>query len=139
VTAVVDTVAHTGSITTIATETPAACAFTVDSLNAALTTIANPNTVITITGAPSLVTESATSWSWGDPDAARAAHVGRAPLTSTQTGAFTYSTSDGRSGTCQVDIESVFDPAARTHTVTGTFCGQAIEVTNTLPMRRGRR
>ena len=139
VTSVVDTVARTGKVTTSSTDTPAACAFTVDSLNATIRTIANPGTVITITGAPSLVSQSASSYSWAAAsDSARGGRLTRGATTGTQTGSFTYTTSDGRSGTCAVNLATTFDPTARTHRVAGTFCGQAVDVTTTLP-ERGRR
>jgi hypothetical protein len=140
VTSVVDTVARTGSVTTRTTDTPAACAFTVDSLNATLRTIANPGTVITITGAPNLVSQSTSSYSWAAAgDTARRGRVTRAATTGTQTGSFTYTTSDGRSGTCAVSLATTFDPTARTQKVSGTFCGQAVDITTTLPEpgRRG--
>jgi hypothetical protein len=133
VTSVVDTVARTGKVTTSSTDTPAACAFTVDSLNATLRTIANPGTVITITGAPSLQSQSTSSYSWAASDSARGGRLTRGNTTGTQTGSFTYTTSDGRSGTCAVSLSTVFNPVERTQTVTGTFCGQAVNVTTTLP------
>lgn len=139
VTSVVDTVARTGRVTTRTTDTPAACAFTVDSLNTTIRTIANPGTVVTITGAPSLVSESTSSYAWAAAgDTARGGRVTRGATTGRQTGSFTYTTSDGRSGTCAVSLTTTFDPAARTHKVAGTFCGQAVDVTTTLP-ERGRR
>lgn len=139
VTSVVDTVARTGSVTTRTTDTPAACAFTVDSLNATLRTIANPGTVITITGAPNLVSQSTSSYSWtAAGDTARRGRVTRAATTGTQTGSFTYTTSDGRSGTCAVSLTTTFDSTARTQKVSGTFCGRAVDITTTLP-ERGRR
>lgn len=139
VTSVVDTVARTGRVTTSSTDTPAACAFTVDSLNAVLRTIANPGVVVTITGAPSLQSQSTSSYSWAAAgDSARRGRLTRGNTTGTQTGSFTYTASDGRSGTCAVSLSTVFNPTERTQTVTGTFCGQAVNVTTTLP-ERGRR
>ena len=55
------------------------------------------------------------------------------PQTSTQKGGFTFRTSDGRSGSCEVDLTSVYDPATETMTLKGTSCGRAIDVTR----RRG--
>lgn len=138
VASVVDTVARTGRVTTSSTDTPAACAFTVDSMNATIRTIANPGTVITITGAPSLVSQSTSSYSWaaaGDSASARGGRITRGATTGTQTGSFTYTTSDSRSGTCAVNLATSFDPAARTQKVTGTFCGQTVNITSTLPER----
>jgi hypothetical protein len=37
----------------------------------------------------------------------------------------------GGSGTCDVDIASAFDPSSHTVTVTGTFCGLAVNATRT--------
>ncbi len=51
--------------------------------------------------------------------------------TSSQKGSFTYSTSDGRSGTCTIDITSTFDPATKTHTIKGTNCGRTVDSTRT--------
>jgi hypothetical protein len=133
VASVVDTVARTGRVTTSSADTPAACAFTVDSLNTTLRTIANPGTVITITGAPSLVSQSTSIYSWAASDTARGGRLTRGATTGTQTGSFTYTTSDGRSGTCTVSLATAFDPAARTQKVSGTFCGRAVDVTTTLP------
>jgi hypothetical protein len=52
--------------------------------------------------------------------------------TTTQRGAFTYSASTGRSGSCTVDITSTFDPEAKTYTRTGTLCGRTVDVTRTV-------
>nr|MDQ3388209.1 hypothetical protein [Gemmatimonadota bacterium] len=51
--------------------------------------------------------------------------------TQTQKGGFTFSTSDGRSGSCTIDITSTFDPATRTHTLKGTTCGRTVDRTRT--------
>lgn len=143
VTSVVDTVARTGTVTTEAIDTPAQCAFTVDSLNATLTTIANPNTVITITGAPSLVTKTSSSYSWtvatDSASRRRGGRVTRGETAGTQTGSFTYTTSDHRSGSCAVNLATKFDPEDRTHAVTGTFCGQAVKIEGRIPFGRGGR
>jgi hypothetical protein len=50
--------------------------------------------------------------------------------TQTHKGSFTWSRTGG-SGTCDVDITSSFDPATHTATITGSFCGHAINVTKT--------
>lgn len=136
---VIDTVARTGEVTTESTDTPDACAFTVDRISATLTTITDPGTVITITGAPSLITRSSSSYSWAESDSTRQhGMLARAPTSVRQTGSFTYTTSDARSGTCDVDLTTTFDPDARTQSVTGTFCGHAIDVTSPLMGHRGR-
>ncbi|HEY0529072.1 MAG TPA: hypothetical protein VGD02_09600 [Gemmatimonadaceae bacterium] len=47
-------------------------------------------------------------------------------------GSFTWSRTGG-SGTCDVDITSSYDPAAKTATVSGSFCGHIVNVTRTKP------
>lgn len=48
--------------------------------------------------------------------------------TQSHKGSFTWSRPGG-SGTCDVDVSSSYDPATRIATVTGTFCGKTINVT----------
>ena len=50
--------------------------------------------------------------------------------TQTHKGSFTWARVGG-SGTCDVDLTSSFDPATHTVTVTGSFCGHAVNVTRT--------
>ena len=50
--------------------------------------------------------------------------------TQTHKGSFTWARVGG-SGTCDVDLTSAFDPATHTVTVTGSFCGHAVNVTRT--------
>jgi len=50
--------------------------------------------------------------------------------TQTHKGSFTWARNDA-SGTCDVDLSSSFDPATRTATVTGTFCGRTVNVSRT--------
>lgn len=50
--------------------------------------------------------------------------------TQTNKGSFKWARAGG-SGTCDVDLSSSFDPATRTATVTGTFCGRTVNVTRT--------
>jgi autotransporter-associated beta strand protein len=50
------------------------------------------------------------------------------PQTQTLKGTFTWARPGG-SGTCDVDLSSSYDPATHIATVTGTFCGKAINVT----------
>lgn len=138
ITSTVDTVARRGTLSTESTETPSQCAFTVDSLNAVLTTIAQPRTVITITGTPSLVTKTSSSYTWSPPPGSNGrGRLTRNPVTGTTTGSFTYTTSDNRSGTCQVDLAMTADPNTRTHTLKGSFCGQTINFTHTRGLGRG--
>lgn len=42
--------------------------------------------------------------------------------TVTLDGDIDWATDDGRSGTCEIEIEATVDPEARARTVTGTFC-----------------
>jgi len=73
----------------------------------------------------------------GDPNVEVAVHRAReggdwsGEQTMSMDGAFTWSTDDGRSGTCVVDIDAVYDPETQTRTVTGTFCDRTIERTTT--------
>jgi hypothetical protein len=48
------------------------------------------------------------------------------PQTSSQKGGFTWKRSDGASGSCTVDLKSVFDPDTNTHTVSGLMCDRQI-------------
>jgi hypothetical protein len=50
--------------------------------------------------------------------------------TQTHKGSFMWARTGG-SGTCDVDLTSSFDPATHTVTVSGTFCGFAVNVTRT--------
>ena len=52
--------------------------------------------------------------------------------TQTHKGSFTWSRTGG-SGTCDVDITSSYDPATKTATVSGAFCGHVVNVTRTKP------
>ncbi len=61
--------------------------------------------------------------------------VGGAPSglqTQSHQGSFAWTASDGRQGTCTVDLRAEFNPATRTHTVKGTLCGRTIDVSRTL-------
>lgn len=51
--------------------------------------------------------------------------------TRTHKGSFTYTTSAGASGTCEIDITSTFDPATHTRTLEGTTCRRTIDLTLT--------
>jgi hypothetical protein len=50
--------------------------------------------------------------------------------TQTHRGSFTWER-DGLSDTCDVDLTSSYDPATRTATVSGTFCGHTVDVSRT--------
>lgn len=77
---------------------------------------------ITVDGNPNLVMTSALTIVNGVPSGLQ---------TSTQQGSFTYTTSEGATGSCEIDVTSSWDPATRTHTVTGTNCGRTINYTRT--------
>ncbi len=51
--------------------------------------------------------------------------------TNHQEGAFTWETSDGRSGECRYEIDAVWDPATHTKTITGFICDREINRTVT--------
>lgn len=109
-----DPVAHNLSVVTTATKTDAACAF--NSERGLLTVNGNPN--VKLTSTVNVVA--------GKP-------VG--PQTQTHKGSFTW-TRGTTSGTCDVDVTSVFNPTAGTFSVTGTMCGRTINVSRTAPAPR---
>lgn len=111
VTGSADRVALSFSTVSTATKTEVNCAFQ------------TRNGVLTLNGNPNLVMRSSTSIVAGRP-------VGL--QTSSQKGGFTWSRSTGGSGSCVIDVTSSLDPATRTMTVTGNFCGHAINVTRVL-------
>jgi RNase P/RNase MRP subunit p29 len=97
-----------------ATKTDQNCSFEVDRRGATVTVNGNPNIVLQhnmkiVNGVPSGL------------------------QTSSQKGAFTWQRSDGASGSCTVDVRSVFDPDAKTHTVSGTMCDRQINVVRGRP------
>lgn len=106
-----DPVAHNLSVTTTATMTDVACAF--NSRNGLLILTGNPN--VTITNTINVVA--------GKP-------VG--PQTQTHVGSVTW-TRGTKSGTCNVNVTSVFDPTAGTFTVTGTLCSRTLHVSRSAP------
>lgn len=73
----------------------------------------------------------------GDPNVTFATHAafsgGAAaePITESVEGALLWSTSDGRSGRCVIDLEKVTDLVAKRHTLQGEACGHTIERTIT--------
>lgn len=104
-----DRAAHSLTLDANATRTDAACAFN------------SRNGVLTLTGNPNLAYE-------GHLNIVNAAFVGL--QTQTHSGSFNWSRAGG-SGTCEVDVTSSFDPATRTVTVAGHFCGHVVNVTRT--------
>jgi hypothetical protein len=106
-----DPVAHNLSVTTTATKTDAACAF-----NAR-------NGVLTLTGNPNVALVTTVNIVAGKP-------VG--PQTQSHKGSVSWARGT-KSGTCNVDVTSTFDPTAATFTVTGTMCGRTVNVSRTAP------
>jgi len=76
---------------------------------------------VTVTGQPHTVMTVSQSFTRGVPGV----------RTQTQKGAFAWTRSNGRSGTCAIDLTSTFDPATRTATIKGTFCGRSVDETRT--------
>jgi hypothetical protein len=106
-----DRATGTLSIETNATRTDAACAFET-----------RAGSIITINGNPNIAYHSTFNFVAWKPSGLQ---------TQTHKGSFTWSRSTGGSGTCDVDLTSVFDPSTHTVTVTGTFCGRTVNVTRT--------
>lgn len=106
-----DPVAHDLSVTTTATRTDAACAF--NTQKGLLTITGNPN--VTLTNTVNIVA--------GKP-------VG--PQTQTHKGSVTWTRGD-KSGTCNIDVTSVFNPTAGTFSVTGTLCSRTLNVSRSAP------
>jgi hypothetical protein len=104
-----DRAAHDLSLHTVATRTDTNCAF--QTRRGVLTLNGNPN--IAYDGQLTIV-------------AGRLSGL----QTQTQKGSFTWSRPGG-SGSCDVDLTSTFDPATRTATVTGSFCGRTVNVSHT--------
>jgi hypothetical protein len=71
----------------------------------------------------------------GNPDLDFGAHVAvrngqpSEPFTANVDGAFSWTASDGRSGTCTIEYEEVTDFAARKRTVEGNICGHSVNET----------
>lgn len=104
-----DRAAHNLTLDANATRTDTDCAF--DTRNGVLTLNGNPNVAYT-----------------GHLNIVNAALSG--VQTQTHKGSFKWARTGG-SGTCDVDVTSSFDPATHTVTITGTFCGIAVNVTRT--------
>jgi hypothetical protein len=73
----------------------------------------------------------------GNPGIGFTASIGAAngqptqPFTHGIDGSFSWSTSDGRSGTCDIDVSAVTDLLARERTVQGSVCGHTFNQTTT--------
>lgn len=76
---------------------------------------------VTITGKPNTSLTVTQSFNKGVPGV----------LTQTQKGAFSWTRSNGKSGTCTLELTSTFDPATRSVSIKGTFCGRAVDETRT--------
>ncbi len=106
-----DRAARSLSLETLATRTESACAIPTRRARGA---------TLTVTGNPNVAIKANQKVVGGQP-------VG--PQTIVQKGAFTWSASDGRSGSCTVDLTSSVDFATRTYSVKGTLCGRTVDVT----------
>jgi hypothetical protein len=102
-----DLTAHNLALEVVATRTDTDCAFQ------------TKNGTLTVNGNPNLEYD-------GRLNIFNAAFEGL--QTQTLKGSFNWARVGG-SGTCDVDIASAFAPASHTVTVTGTFCGLAVNVT----------
>lgn len=106
----VDATAQTVTIDMTATQEPQDCRITTrDELSA-----------ITFNGAPSLASTAHMSIVGGAPSGA---------FTSSTKGGFTWKRDDGSTGTCAVDYTSTADFTAKLLTVKGSFCGVALDHT----------
>ena len=105
-----DRAARSLTLETLATRTETACA---------IPTRRAGGGTLTVTGNPNVAIKANQKVVGGQP-------VG--PQTIAQKGAFTWSASDGRSGSCTVDLVSSVDIAALTYTVKGTMCGRTVDV-----------
>jgi hypothetical protein len=104
-----DPTTHSLSLEAVATRTDSDCAF--QTRNGTLTLNGNPN--ITYDGKLNIVNAALSGLQ-----------------TQTHKGSFSWARVGG-SGVCDVDITSSYDPATHTATVSGTFCGVAVNATQT--------
>jgi hypothetical protein len=104
-----DPATHSGSNVFSATRTENACAFSTD------------RGTITINGNPNTQLSSTQCWSNGV----------RGVRTATKVGSFTWTRSNGRSGTCNVNVTATWTPATQTLHVVGTICNRTVDVTRT--------
>jgi len=104
-----DHTAHNLTLEAVATRTDTDCAF--NTRDGVLTLNGNPN--IAYDGKLTIVNGALSGLQ-----------------TQTHKGSFMWARTGG-SGTCDVDLTSSFDPATHTVTVSGTFCGFAVNVTRT--------
>ncbi len=107
----IDATARSLTLDVSGTETPTECAYPVKALT------------ITVNGNPNLAITAHLAIVAGAPSGAQ---------TFTEKGAFTWKSSDGRSGSCTVDVASSADFAKNLRTVTGTFCDQTFNISGPL-------
>ena len=105
-----DDATHSLTLDATGTRTDASCAFP------------TRHGVLTLSGNPNIAYE-------GHLNIVNAVLVGL--QTSSHTGSFTWARG-GFSGTCEVDLDSSYDPATRSAAVTGSFCGWTVSVSRTL-------
>ncbi len=103
----IDGTARSLTLDVSGTETPKDCAYPVKAVT------------ITVNGNPNLAITAHLAIVAGVPSGAQ---------TFTEKGAFTWKSSDGRSGSCTVDVTSSADFAKNLRTVTGTFCDQTFNI-----------
>jgi hypothetical protein len=109
VTHTADPATHSGSTSFSATRTENACVFGRDGHT--ITVNGNPNTQLT----------SNQTWTNGVPGV----------RTATKVGSFTWARSDGKTGTCNVNVTATWTPSTHTLHVSGTICNQTVDVTRT--------
>ena len=109
VTHTADPATQSGSTAFNATRTENACVFNHN--GGTITITGNPNTKLT-------ATQSMTNGV-------------RGVRTATKVGSFNWSRSNGKSGTCSVNVTATWTPATKTLHVAGTFCNRTVDVTRT--------
>ncbi len=107
----IDGTTHSLTLDVSGTETPKDCAYPVKAV------------IITVNGNPNLAITAHLAIVAGVPSGAQ---------TFTEKGAFTWKSSDGRSGSCTVDVTSSADFGKNLRTVTGTFCDQTFNISGPL-------
>lgn len=108
-TSTTDRAAKTASFQFTATRTEEACAFN------------HAGVTLTVNGNPSTTLTASQSWSNGTPGV----------RTATKVGSFTWSKSNGKSGTCTINLTHTWDPAAKTLHISGQMCNQTVDITRT--------
>jgi hypothetical protein len=104
-----DGATRTGSIQYNATRTESACV------------LSRNGGTLTINGNPSTAFTASQSWTGGTPGV----------RTATKKGSFTWTRSNGGSGTCNIDVTHTWDPSTHTLHVAGTLCNQTVDITRT--------